>query len=313
MPYVPPTTSVHSPTIQTIPLPPLAHKTADSRSDTNDNIDEGSSNDATGPSDDTTSPVSRTNDTADQTTIAIPAEDERPPPTGVAHASPSPADIPIAPSTVLPLPPHRPSRTVSLDIIDRTPPIPSTMDALASNFASGGFGLGHGTSDTAVHTLKDISEGETIQISQPSGSEGDGMADMPKLPGTGTDGGVPMLTSLERDEGAIKLQGSGEADRDEDDQGVPDLVPSRSLSVSDVDTQGLRDGSSTSLDTMNETPSPVSPNDNDGFNGAQEEGTGEVVIVQQGEEEDPKLVALHKYKEGLYTYTVSLQNSRPPL
>lgn len=230
---------------------------------------------------------------------------------------------PTAPisSTTFTLPIGRLSRAASLSILSTTPPLPLTpMNALVDNFAAAslaGSGLGH--SDTVVPTLKNVTlrEAEHIQV---GGGGGMGEVDMPRLPSevkvlaVGDEGRDEVGSGVGQGQGGVVEVGVGgagimgerkgsHAESETSTSSVPDLVHSRGRT---------NDNSSTSLDSMD---SPLSPDEaglsmgiNNFENGVEGGGGGGdgVVVVGQGEDEDPRVLALNKYKEGLYTYTVRL-------
>lgn len=277
MPYVPPHTSIQSPITAPLPLPVTSLRIVNT---------ERIVTEQSGKDNHAHEPVDNNDSVLDQESEPLVEADK--PSSNLALS------IPIPPIS-------RPSRTVSLDIIDRTPPLPNSMNVLATNFAavdiSGPSSMAVGAagrrSDTVVPKLKDVLEGETIAV---PGARGEAV-DMPRFPG----GNVAVDVDVEG-----QSQDGAQGDQ------LPDLVPSggaRGAQFNHATSTHVEErgdyGSSTSLDTMNDTPSPLSPADD----GTQGQLVGDqVVVVQQGEEEDPKVLALHKYKEGLYTYTVSIND-----
>lgn len=153
-------------------------------------------------------------------------------------------------------------------------------------------------------TLKDVREAESIGIPGVARRGTLGEKDMPRLPGQvelagveGVQDGANGQVSAEREQVPMSTQEEeAEHDRRDSSISVPDLVHSRT-----------GENSSTSLDTLGDGDSPLSP-DGTGQLGA--EGQGDQVVIVggagEGEEQDPKVLALHRYKEGLYTYTRGL-------
>lgn len=156
-------------------------------------------------------------------------------------------------------------------------------------------------------TLKDVREAESIGIPGVARRGTLGEKDMPRLPGQVEVAGVESVqdgadgqVSAEREQVPMSTQEEeAEQARRDSYTSVPDLVHSRT-----------GENSSTSLDTLGDGDSPLSPYGT-GQLGA--EGQGDQVVIVggagEGEEQDPKVLALHRYKEGLYTYTVCLFHS----
>ena len=299
MPYVPPCTSIQSPTVAPLPLPTFKSTSLENDSDKRAATAQ--------PNEE---PSIAESSTVESDTIAdIPAS--------LPVESTVKSNLTTIPTTnSIPSTFPGTNRTASLSLLaDRTPPLPLPLtnmhvNSLINNFAAAGLGQ----SDSVVPTLKDVREAESIGIPGVARRGTLGEKDMPRLPGQvglagiegvqdGADGQVSAERDREREQVPVHTQEEeAEHDRRDSSTSLPDLVHSRT-----------GENSSTSLDTLGDGDSPLSP-DGSGQLGA--EGQGDQVVIVggagEGEEQDPKVLALHRYKEGLYTYTVCLLTSRHP-